>query len=554
VKGKTSFAASVRRSWLEALSVPGLALMNNKDREAGKKTFGHYAFSDVNLKVNHHFDARSRASVNFYYGDDYFKIGESIFSEEGFYFVRENITTMKWGNMLISAEWLYEFNDKLTATVTPSFTRYASSLRKNVFDSANQKEDADYEERRSDRTTENGIYDLNGSVHFDYRPASHHHINFGANYVRHRFLPEWNTIRTTGINGILQSEMANNKTVIADEVAIYVEYDRRLSKIFRLNVGIRTGAFKVEKKAYLTWEPRVSARISLSDYMSFKSSYSRMNQFVQQISDSYISLPTDFWIPVYRQFRPLTSDQISAGFYCELPNGYSFSAEGYYKQMHNLLEYKDGYTFMPASADWNEKLTAGKGRAYGAEWIGRKETGKITGTIGYGLMWSDRLFTEINDGRRFPSKYDNRHKINVNADYKLNSSIEFSGSWIYVTGNRITLALDDYLDLPTNGFDPSLAPSNPFQDEWTERYESRNNVRLPASHRLDVGINIYRPRSNGRTGIWNISIWNIYNRINPIIIRKHTWYSDADNQIINPEFQTVGLFPIIPSVSYTYKF
>lgn len=554
VKDRTSFAASVRRSWLEALSAPGLAIMNKQQESEGKKTYGQYSFTDVNLKVNHRFNSSSSAYVNFYYGNDYFKIGERKFMDNEMYFVDENITRMNWGNMLVSAGWQYRFSDKLSMSVTPSFTHYSSLLRKNIFESENAKDDVDYEERTTNKTTENGINDLNVGVHFDYRLSDRQHLNFGAVYSHHSFLPEMNRIQTSGIDGIVQDNSNNGEQIKANETAFYAEYDRTLSSVFRINAGLRLSMFGVDGVTYRTLEPRLSIRAALSERLSLKASYSRMNQFVQQISDSYISLPTDFWMPVNSKFKPLESDQLSAGMYYELPAGYLFTAEAFYKRMRNLLEYKEGYTFMPASVSWDDKLTSGSGRAYGAEWSVQKTNGKLTGMFSYGLMWSDRQFAEINLGKRFPSKYDNRHKINITANYKFNPKFELNGGWTYVTGNRLTLALEDYMDFTVNGFDQSLAPTNPFQEDWVRYYETRNNVRLPAYHRLDLGLNIYLTLKKGRTGIWNISVWNVYNRLNPIVIRTTSMYSDTYQKKIDPKFQTIGLFPIIPSISYTYKF
>ncbi|MDR2680308.1 MAG: TonB-dependent receptor [Tannerella sp.] len=554
VKGKTSFNFSARRSWLDALSVPALAIKNRKDKDAGKKITGRYAFTDMNAKINHSFNERSRACINFYYGNDYFKIGEKYFSEEGMFFVNENITHLNWGNVMVSAGWSYAFSDKMKMEVTPSFTHYASALRRNVFDSSGEKNDSDYEERRSEKTTENGIDDTGARIHFDYRPAPEHHINFGGNYIHHRFLPELNRIYTT-FNTSDTELSQNSESLSAHETAFYVEDDWSLSPVFRLNAGLRFSVFNVQAKTRQALEPRASVRVLLSEKISLKSSYSRMNQYVQQISDSYVSLPTDFWMPVNRHFKPLVSDQASAGIYYEHPKGYFFSVEGYYKWMNHLLEYREGYSFMPVSTGWDEKLTSGRGRSYGVEWMAQKESGKINGMVSYGLMWSDRQFDEINQGKRFPAKYDNRHKINVVINYKPNRKVEFNGSWTYVTGNRITLSLEDYQDLPSAGFGSALAPSNPYQDPWgISYYETRNNVRLPAYHRLDAGINLYCPKANGRMGIWNISVYNAYCRLNPIVIQKHTLYDGHPERKVSPQFRTIGIFPIIPSISYTYKF
>ena len=553
VKDRTSFAVSARRSWLEVLSIPGLAIMNKASESRGEKTFGRYAFTDANLKINHIFNSRSSAGLMFYYGDDYFKIGDRVYMEGEMSFVRDNITYMNWGNLLVAGQWLYRLNDRIRITVAPSYTRYTSSLRKNMFQSDNEKGDADYDELSTKKKTENGINDLNGVIHFDYRPSEQHQLNFGATYTRHRFLPEQNSLQTIN-NGGEKQYKTDSKLVMANEYAFYAEDNWMMSRVFRLNAGLRLSLFDVDGVTYRTWEPRVSLRAALSDRLSFKTSYSRMYQFAQQISDSYISLPTDFWMPVNSRFKPLESNQISAGFYYEHLRGYSFSVEGYYKDMRNLLEYREGYVNMPASVSWDEKLTAGRGWSYGAEWTMTKNSGRLTGSIGYGLMWSDRQFAELNRGKRFASKYDNRHKINVVANYKFNKTFELNGSWTYITGNRLTVMLEDYLIFNVNGFDPTLAPTNPFQDEWVSYYEDRNNVRLPAYHRLDLGLNIYRPLKNGRMGIWNISLWNAYNRMNPIAIRTNSMYSDHDQQKVSPRFQTVGLFPLIPSISYTCKF
>lgn len=553
VKGKTSYAVSARRSWLEVLSIPGLAIMNKDSKEKGEKTFGRYAFTDANLKINHNFNSRSSAELILYYGNDYFKIGEQKFMEGDLNFNNEYMTRMSWGNLLIAGKWLYRFNDKMSATITPSYTHYASLLRKNIFESNNIKGDVDYEEFTTKKTTENGIKDLNANIHFDYTLSDQHHINFGMNYIHHRFLPEINKIQTTNIDGT-NLHKTDHERVIANEIAFYAEDNWKISQIFRLNAGLRLNLFNVDRTTYRTLEPRISIRTMLSNQMSIKTSYSRMNQFVQQISDSYISLPTDFWVPINSKLEPLRSDQISAGLYYEYAEKYSFSVEGYYKYMHNLLEYKEGHTSMPISVNWDEKLTPGKGWSYGAEWTITKKKGIFTGLFSYGLMWSNRQFEELNQGKRFPSKYDNRHKINIAGNYKINSTLELNGSWTYITGNRMTLTLEDYLNFSVNGFDPSLAPTNPFQNDWVSYYENRNNIRLPAYHRLDIGLNIYRPLKNGNLGIWNISLWNAYNRINPIVIRTDTMYSDNDQKKKNPRFQTVGLFPIIPSISYTYKF
>lgn len=181
-----------------------------------------------------------------------------------------------------------------------------------------------------------------------------------------------------------------------------------------------------------------------------------MSQYVHQVNESYINLPTDTWIPVSRKLKPMQSDQLAVGAYYTTGNKiYSFSIEGYYKWMKHLMDYKDNYQFLPPSTSWEDKLTQGKGRSYGVELIARKEKGKITGWAGYTLSWNDRQFTEINKGKRFPAKFDNRHKFNIIANWKIKPKLELTGSWTYATGNRLTVSFENY---------QAVSPQHPFPE------------------------------------------------------------------------------------------
>jgi uncharacterized protein YifE (UPF0438 family) len=556
VKGKTAFNVALRRSWLDVLSVPALAFLNTENKKNGKKMIGRYAFTDLNLKIDHRFSDKSKAYIMLYYGNDFLKFGQEKFpSDSSSYYLTQDISNLSWGNTLVAGGWSYKLSNQLLMKTTASYTRYASVLNRSVFDSEGNKKDDDYTESRIEKSTENGINDSGFKLDFDYRPFDNHLIKFGSNYTYHFFHPE--SVKNQSYGDVEPAHTTDSdEQIFVHEWSAYIEDDWELSSVFHINGGLRFGSFNVGQKTYKNWEPRISGRWLLSPALSFKASYSRMNQYVQQISDSYLSLPTDFWMPINKNFKPLVSDQISAGFYRNIDDIYTFSMEGYYKWMNNLLEYKDGYSILWSSATWDKKLTSGKGQSYGVDMLAKKETGQLTGWIGYGLLWADRQFEEINLGERYPSKYDNRHKLNVVANYKLKENVELNGSWMYMTGNRVTLSLENYQDLPIAGFPSNLVPANPYQDPWgLSYYDKKNNVRLPAYHRLDFGINIYRPKTKGRMGIWNVSIYNAYSRINPIVIQKNSFYShSAGGHKLNPRFQSLGLLPIIPSVSYTYKF
>ncbi|WP_427910551.1 TonB-dependent receptor domain-containing protein [Parabacteroides chongii] len=565
VKDRTSFNISLRRTWLDVLSAPALAIANKITKKNGIRTRARYAFHDLNLKVNHIFNDRSRMYFSLYNGNDVLKGGSSDFpsssnTEDSYNY--DTDVSLRWGNIMATTGWTYVFNNRLFGKLSGVFTRYHSKLRSTDHDIEGKEGDSDYYERFSENTTNTGIMDLGVRTSFDYLPVHSHHIRFGGDYLVHRFRPEYNRSssfdKSQDFISNINKEYAND-LLWGHEAGVFAEDDWTLLPSVRINAGVRFSLFNVQGKTYTGVEPRVSLRWLLADNLSFKASYSRMNQYVHLISNSFISLPTDAWMPVTRKLKPLLSDQVSAGFYYDLNKTYSFSVEGYYKTMENLLEYRDGHTFTPSYLNWEDKLTAGDGRAYGAEFMVRKETGRTTGWIGYGLSWADRKFDELNLGERYPARFDNRHKLNIVVMHKISPKVEISAAWSYASGNHVTLSLENYEEQETGGrFDYTGGYGNDPLYNSIDYYEGRNNYQLPAYHRLDLGLKIYRPKKKGRMGIWTISIYNVYSRMNPFMIYKSDKEVKDSNSAYGykyvPVFKTVGIMPIIPSISYTYKF
>ena len=561
IKDRTSFNIGLRRTWLDVLSAPAVAIANKITKKDGTRLRARYAFHDLNLKVNHIFNDRSRMYLSLYNGNDVLKGGSTDFPDQDSdnNYNYDSDVSLRWGNIMATAGWTYVFNNRLFGKVSGVFTRYHSRLRNTEHDVVGNEGDEDYSDSFRENETNTGITDFGLRTSFDYLPASAHHIRFGGDYLVHRFHPEYNRSVAYEKNEETSVEIGRefaNDLLWGHEAGVYAEDDWTLSSAVRLNAGLRFSLFNVQGKTYTGLEPRVSLRWLLDDNLSFKASYSRMNQYVHLISNSFISLPTDAWMPVTRKLKPLISDQVSAGFYYNLNKEYNFSVEGYYKTLDNLLEYRDGHTFTPSFVNWEDKLTAGEGRSYGAEFMVRKETGRTTGWVGYGLSWSDRQFDELNQGARYPARFDNRHKLNIVVMHKISPKVELSAAWSYASGNHVTLSLENYYE---NGTGSPTNNDNHYMDasESIDYYEGRNNYQLPAYHRLDLGIKIYRPKKKGRMGIWTVSIYNVYSRMNPFMIYK------SDKTIPDPGspygknvpvFKTIGIMPIIPSISYTYKF
>lgn len=561
IKDRTSFNIGLRRTWLDVLSAPAVAIANKITKKDGTRLRARYAFHDLNLKVNHIFNDRSRMYLSLYNGNDVLKGGSTDFPDQDSdnNYNYDSDVSLRWGNIMATAGWTYVFNNRLFGKVSGVFTRYHSRLRNTEHDVVGNEGDEDYSDSFRENETNTGITDFGLRTSFDYLPASAHHIRFGGDYLVHRFHPEYNRSVAYEKNEETSVEIGQefaNDLLWGHEAGVYAEDDWTLSSAVRLNAGLRFSLFNVQGKIYTGLEPRVSLRWLLDDNLSFKASYSRMNQYVHLISNSFISLPTDAWMPVTRKLKPLISDQVSAGFYYNLNKEYNFSVEGYYKTLDNLLEYRDGHTFTPSFVNWEDRLTAGEGSSYGAEFMVRKETGRTTGWVGYGLSWSDRQFDELNQGARYPARFDNRHKLNIVVMHKISPKVELSAAWSYASGNHVTLSLENYYE---NGTGSPTNNDNHYMDasESIDYYEGRNNYQLPAYHRLDLGIKIYRPKKKGRMGIWTVSIYNVYSRMNPFMIYKSdkTVPDPGSSYGKNvPVFKTIGIMPIIPSISYTYKF
>ncbi|MDD2618664.1 MAG: TonB-dependent receptor, partial [Bacteroidales bacterium] len=341
--------------------------------------------------------------------------------------------------------------------------------------------------------------------------------------------------------------------VYAHETMLYVEDNIDLGRFIKANLGLHYSTFFVQQQFYHSLQPRLGLRFLFSEDLSFKAGYAMMSQYIHLLSNSSISLPTDLWVPVTKRITPMRSHQVSAGLFYNLNNLVDFSVEGYYKSMYNILEYKDGASFMGSTTGWEDKVSMGRGWSYGLEFLAQKSYGRYTGWIGYTWAKSERLFDrpgqELNNGKVFPAKYDRRHDLSITAAYKLNERIDFAATWIYSSGNCATLALQNY--------EGSQVPdSYQYYFPNLEYIESRNNYRFESYQRLDIGVNFRKKLKHG-TRTWNISVYNAYNRNNPFFVYPSysVQYNPVTQQYVSKRaLKQVSIFPIIPSISYSYSF
>ena len=282
---------------------------------------------------------------------------------------------------------------------------------------------------------------FSAKIDFDYIPAPSHLIKFGGEFVNHLYRPE--VERSRSLNNLDGKEEKSDKVndaspnLYGNELSAYIEDDMTFGEHFSFNPGLHLSLFLVNGRTYFCQEPRAAVKVSFGKGWAVKTAYSKMSQCVHQLTSGNLSLPTDLWVPIAKYIKPVTSDIVSLGTYYSGLKGWEFSVEGYWKQMNNVLEYKDGKMSFSSAADWEENVEMGQGQSYGVELYVHKTLGRTTGTVSYTLSKTDRIFRDgtINNGKRFPFVYDRRHNFCVSLNQKLGKRVDLSAIWTIASGN-----------------------------------------------------------------------------------------------------------------------
>ncbi|MDD3686688.1 MAG: TonB-dependent receptor [Bacteroidales bacterium] len=534
INDKSSFIISARRTYIDVLAAPIIQAINSAAGGGGKLRAGYY-FYDANAKVNYKFSDKDRLYVSFYAGRDkaYTRTKQSYVYNDTTNTEETNFELF-WGNITGSLRWNHVFTNKLFANITAVYSKYEFDTRQQYIQIRGDNKENEF---RFDYIS--GIENVGGSIDFDYSPVPKHTIKFGTNYLYHTFSPGVSTYKITEGGQSISQDFGNNN-IYASEFYGYAEDSWDVSGLVKLNFGGHYSGFYVQERFYNSFQPRVSLRVLLNDKMSVKAAYSHMSQYIHLLTNATIGLPTDLWLPSTDSVLPEHSKQAAIGFAYNINNNWDLSIEGYYKTMDNLIEYKEGASFFQLSQNWESKLEIGSGYSYGAEVLLRKNFGKLTGWVGYTLSWSWREFENINFGEPFPYKYDRRHDASLVLMYELNDNIDFGMTWVYGTGNAVTLGVARYAGMFGEYWDGySYFPE-------IEYYNGRNSYRTPAYHRLDVSAN-FKKKTKWGERTWSVGLYNAYSRQNPFYL----YFGYEGNKRV---LKQVSLFPIIPSVRYAFKF
>jgi outer membrane receptor for ferrienterochelin and colicin len=531
-KDKTSFILSGRRFYLDYLLQP-LFRVSNGDRN---QKSGFY-FADINAKVNHIISPRDRIFLSVYSGNDRFYQNRNPlqYLYEGEIYEKSGKSHMGWGNITTAMRWTHQFNGKLFGSSTLTYSNYNFYVNQNIKDFTIEKEKVITS--KSTQEYLSGIKDISARYDLDYIPGTNHYVKAGGGVTRYVFSPGA-SVRSSQMDNVPQeAQNIGHDDVPATSAFVYVEDDVEINQKLKVNAGLRVSLFNPEGKNYFSLEPRVSLRYLLAEKFALKASYGRMNQHIHLLTNSNIGLPTDLWVPATRNVPVMNSSQYATGATWSLSGMYQLSLEAYYKTMNNVIEYSEGASFLSNYTNWESKVESGKAWSYGTEVFLEKRTGIVTGWIGYTWAKSERQFPTINKGEIFPYKYDRRHDVSFVMNYKFEKSWNISLTWVYGTGNAVTMPTVEYLGISLDGI-------NEFPQQSFER---RNQFRAAPYHRLDVGFNhVKKIKWGERT--WSFGLYNAYNRVNPL------YYMITQDQNGNKVLERTSMFPILPSVNYSFKF
>jgi len=487
-------------------------------------------FYDLNAKVTHTFNANNRLFVSAYKGYD--KIGIV------------HLMGIGYGNTTATARWNHIFNEKLTSNLSMLYTDY--------------KYDIDVTMNPYDFSLKAGIKDLSAKYDFTWLLSDKITSKFGLSSTFHRYNQGELNDRTGVVAEFLTIDPKEKVYRKAIESALYYSHDHDITPLFSVRYGLRLSMYQNigAETLYLfdenyqfydsivygkgeifhtevNLEPRLAMIYRLGATSSVKASYSRTVQYAQLASNSTGGLPFDVWFPTSPNIKPQKCDQFAVGYFRNFRgNDIETSCELFYKNLINVIDFVDDAEFY-GNLLIDGEVRMGKGRSYGAEFLIRKNYGKLTGWIAYTYSRSFRTVKGISHDEEYRSPYDRPHNISIVVNYEFTDRFNASANWVYNTGQPITYPYGKFTDHGS-----TYAIYNGY----------RNQSRYPDYHRLDLSVTWKGKKHERWQGEWNVSVYNVYGRHN-------TWavmFTPGENNTL--ETQKMYLFSVVPSISYNFKY
>lgn len=518
VKGKSSYMLSGRKTWLD-LPLRLFFYLTDSDMKV------LYSFYDLNGKVNFELSKRDHLFVSFYGGRDRFYLGND--TDDYVFGNSSSKYEFYWGNTTASSRWNHIYGSRLFSNLTVYYSKY-NYHHLYEFESSDSKQSID---------TYSSLADISLKYDFDYFVDNRHQVKFGTKLSYLFFQPEKTDLDSTSLG------LSNHYQ--APVLDLYINDEWKVSENIQMNVGLRQSVLKRGDAFNLHLLPSIAIRYSINEYSSIKVGYSRMVQHLHQLTNPSLSLPTTMWVLSNASLQSSLSNLSSVGYYFLHRNGLEFSVEGYYNTMNHVIDYLPGKeNFKIDESQWNESVMVGCGRAYGIEFMAQYQFGDYSGRISY--TWSRSLhnYEALEYVGWYPYAYDRPNNISLQLtktfegrdEAKFNKRLSFSFNCM--SGHLLSFS---------NFTQPSIFPNeldgySSSLNDYNFFIPNPNNVRLPAVHHLDVAFHL--DNKSKEKSSWIFSIYNIYNR-------KNISFYFIDS---NDNLKGATLLPIIPSVTWNYKF
>ncbi len=499
-----------------------------------------YTFYDFNGKLNIKPDRNNRLFFSFYAGDDNFfgKIRNNEYHQK-------SRITYHWGNLLGAFRWNHLFGPFLFSNTTLTYTRYRyKTLNLFTLDTLS-----------GEFRFLSAVRDIHLKTDFEYYPFNALKIRAGMGGIAHKYIPTSSRLKQNSGNAVGVDSVYDEYSELAYEWNGYLENEFRIGSVFTANLGVRYSGYSLRDTLFSSFEPRLLFNVKFERHTSLKLSYSFMQQYIHLLTSSGAGMSVDYWVPTTKYLPPETSRQYGIGL-THSQKIFDVSLEGYFKTMDHLITFGEGIGLLSGTGNWQKKVDGnGRGTSYGMEFFLRKNSGKLNGWLSYTWSKTTRQFKTQNFGKRYPYKYDRRHVFNITGIYHLNKRIDFSATWIFGTGNPVTLAIAHQYVIDENEGFPNYDPEKPFMLDDGYIYGGKNAFRMRSYHRLDVGVNFTKKKKWGER-TWSVSVYNLYNRQNPYFYFLSTSkaYQEHKSNDASLHVYQQTLFPIMPSVSYRFKF
>ncbi|MEL7161992.1 MAG: TonB-dependent receptor, partial [Bacteroidota bacterium] len=520
--GKGSILLSGRRTYFDLL----LGLV---DGPAEKRILN---FHDASVKLNYELGDKDRIYVSAYTGRDNFG-SEFDFSGEG-----TTRDAFNWGNRTLTARWNRQLGNRAFLNVTAIGADFD-------FEVENEEivRDTLYALRYRSKIDNVGL-----SADVDWFLSPQHSVRMGGGALRHNF-----DLGTLARQQAEEPFQQADQAVTATEYHVYLEDEFTPSPRLRINAGLRATLFQPTDgtETFSSLEPRLNVSYRPGVATTFKAAAGFARQYLHLLSNSGPGLPTSLWVPATERTPPQSGWQFALGAaYQPTDSKWSSSLEFYYRTIDNLIGYDNGATFLLLDVfdspdnvqrlDILDNVTTGDGRAYGTELAVHYRTSTLTVNLAYTLARVDHRLWNVNDFAYFPANQDRRHDLNLNGSWRFHPRLTLGFAWMYGSGVPTTL--------PIGIFNSPTLPGSTNSLNQLNIYAGRNGYRMPAVHRLDLSL---RWRRSPRWGeaFWEIGVYNAYARANPFFLRTGRGGAGGQRTV----FQT-ALFPIVPSVAYSFKF